>query len=57
MGHINEGDADLELDRLHLELHLLPKLEVKGAQRLVEEQDARSIDERPREGDSLALAT
>ena len=57
MGHINEGDADLELDRLQLELHLLPELEVKGAQRLVEEQDARSIDERPREGDSLALAT
>src|SRR5438552_2473974 len=57
VGHINEGDADLELDRLQLELHLLPKLEVKGAQRLVEEQDARSLDERPREGDSLALAT
>src|SRR5919106_1537001 len=35
---IDEGDADLALQRLKLRLHLLAQLEVKGAERLVEQQ-------------------
>ena len=56
MGHVDEGDADLLLDALELDLHLLAQLEVEGAQRLVEEQDGGPVDERPRERDALRLA-
>ena len=38
VGHVDEGDADLALERLELELHLLAELEVERAQRLVEEE-------------------
>ena len=46
MGHVDEGDADLLLDGLQLDLHLLAELEVERAERLVEEQDARPVDQR-----------
>ena len=42
--------------RLQLDLHLLAQLEVEGAERLVEEQHLGAVDERPGEGDALALA-
>ncbi len=51
-----ERDADLALDLLQLDLHLLAELEVEGPERLVEEQDAGPVDERPRQGDPLALS-
>ena len=54
--HVDEGDADLLLDLLQLDLHLLAKPQVKGAERLVEEQDAGPIDQRAGERDALALA-
>ena len=57
VGHVDEGDADLLLDRLQLDLHLLAELEVEGAQRLVEQQHARPIDQGAGESDPLALAT
>ena len=41
---------------LELDLHLLAELQVERAERLVEEQHARPIDERASEGDPLALA-
>ena len=41
---------------LQLELHLLAQLQVERAERLVEEQHARAVDERPRQGDALLLA-
>ena len=41
---------------LELDLHLLAQLEVEGAERLVEQQDLRVVDDRAREGDALTLA-
>ena len=55
MGHVDERDPDLLLDRLELDLHLLPQLEVQGAQRLVEKEDTGPVDEGARERDALAL--
>ena len=56
VGHVDERDADLLLDRLELDLHLLAELEVERPERLVEQQHARAVDERPGERDALALA-
>ena len=44
------------LDRLELDLHLLAQLEVERAERLVEQQHARPVDQRARERDALPLA-
>ena len=54
--HVDERDADLALDRLELDLHLLAKLEVERTERLVEEQYARLVHDRARERDALPLA-
>ena len=54
--HEDEGDADDALETLELDLHLLAKLEVESTERLVEEEHARTVDERPGQGDSLTLA-
>ena len=56
MRHVDERRAELVLDALQLELHLLAKLHVERAERLVEEQRRRPVDERPRERDALLLA-
>ena len=56
MGDEHERDADVALERLELDLHLLAQLEVEGAERLVEEQHLGVVDERPGERDPLALA-
>ena len=56
VGDVNEGDADLALQRLELGLHLLAQLEVQGAERLVEQQHLGLVDQRPGERDPLALA-
>ena len=42
--------------RLQEDLHLLAELQVEGAERLVEEQHPRPVDDRARERDALALA-
>ena len=42
--------------RLQLELHLLAQLHVERAERLVEQQGGRAVDERPRQCDPLLLA-
>ena len=55
VGHVDERDADLDLDPLELDLHLLPQLQVERAERLVEQEDPRSVDERTRERDPLTL--
>ena len=55
MGHVDERDADLALEGLELELHLLAELEVERAQRLVEEQHGGVVDQGPRERDALLL--
>ena len=44
------------LDPLELDLHLPAQLEVEGAERLVEQQHVRAVDQGPRERDALLLA-
>ena len=56
VGHEDERDPDLLLDPLQLDLHLLAQLQVEGAERLVEQQDGRPVDQRPRQRDALRLA-
>ncbi len=56
MGDEHERDADVALDPLELELHRLAELEVEGGERLVEQQRARQVDQRPGERDALLLA-
>ena len=56
MRDVDERDPDLVLDALQLELHLLAELQVERAERLVEQEDARVVDERARERDALLLA-
>jgi hypothetical protein len=52
---VHEGDAEIALERLQEELHLLAQLQVERPERLVEEEHARVVDERAREGDALLL--
>ena len=56
VGDVDERDADLALDALELDLHLLAQLEVQRAERLVEQQHARAVDDRAGQRDALALA-
>ena len=56
VGDEDERDADLALDPLELELHLLAQLEVERAERLVEQQHVRLVDDRAGERDALALS-
>ena len=56
VGHVHEGDPDLDLDPLQFELELAPEFEVECAERLVEEQHRGPIDERPGERHALLLA-
>ena len=56
VGHVDEGDRDVALDRLQLHLHLLAQLQVEGAERLVEQQHPGAVDDRPRQRHPLALA-
>jgi hypothetical protein len=55
VGHVDERDSHLLLDRLELDLHVLAQLEVEGAQRLVEQQHPGPVDERAGERDPLPL--
>ena len=43
------------LDLLELDLHLLTQLQVERAERLVEQQHRRAVDDRAGQGDALAL--
>ena len=56
MRHVDERDAELVLDALQEELHLLPQLQVERTERLVEEENARPAHERAGERDALLLA-
>ena len=53
---VDERHAELLLDLLELDLELLAQLQVEGAERLVEQERPRRVDDRPRERDALALA-
>ena len=52
---VEEGDADLALDGLQLDLELAAKLRVERAERLVEQEHGRRQHERTRERDALLL--
>src|SRR5215470_15774753 len=54
--HVDEGDADLALHPQQLELHLLAELEIERAERLVQQQHLRLVDDRAGQRDALALA-
>ena len=56
MRDVDERRPELALDPLQLELHLLAQLHVERAERLVEQERSRPVDERPRERDALLLA-
>ena len=56
MGHVDERDPDLALELLELDLHLVAELAVERAERLVEEQHRRVVDQGPGQGDPLLLA-
>ncbi len=56
MGDIDEGDPQLLLDAFQLHLHLLPKLQIQGAQGLVQEQHLGMVHQRPGNGNPLLLA-
>src|SRR5207249_1925083 len=57
MGDVDEGDADVVLEALDEELHLLTQLQVEGSERLVEQEDSRTVDERARGRDPLLLTS
>ena len=56
MGDVHERDPDVLLDPLELDLQLLAQAQVECAERLVEQQRARPVDQRAGERDSLRLA-
>ena len=56
MRDVDEGDADLVVDRVELDEHALAELGVEGRERLVEEEDRGLVDEGPRDGHPLLLA-
>ena len=56
VGDDDERDADLALNRLELDLHLLAQLEVERAERLVEQQHARPPDQGTGQRHALTLA-
>ena len=52
----HEGDAELALQVLQLDLHVGAQLLVERGERLVEQQHGRLVDQRPRQRDTLLLA-
>ncbi len=52
---VDERRAELVLDALQLQLHLLAQFHVQRTERLVEQQCRRTIDERASQGDPLLL--
>src|SRR5262245_1966010 len=54
--HVDHRNADLAVDALELDLHLLAQVLVEGAERLIEQEHVRVEDEAAREGNALLLA-
>ena len=53
---VDERRPDVTVDLGQLDLEPLAELQVERAERLVEQQDRRTLDERPRDRDALLLA-
>ena len=56
MRDVNEGHREPLLDRFELDLHRLAQLQVERAQRFIEQQDARLVDDCPSQRHALPLA-
>ena len=56
VGDIDKGDAQLFLQPFQLMLHLAAKLQVQSAQRFIEKQDLRVVDEGSCDGHTLFLS-
>ncbi len=57
VGHINKGNADLLLNLLELYLHFFSQLEIQSAQRFVQKQHLRAVDDGACDRNSLLLTT
>ena len=55
VGDIDKGDVHLALQPLELQLHLLAQLQVQCAQRLVQQQNLRLVDQTAGNGHALLL--
>ena len=55
MRDVHEGRADLAVDLRQLDLQALAELQVERAERLVEQEHRRTLDERAGDGDALLL--
>jgi len=53
---VDESDVERPLQRLQFSLHLFAELQVERSERLVEQEHARLVDDRPGESDTLTLA-
>ena len=56
MSDIDKGDAGLLLDAFQFVLHILAQTQVQRAQRLVQKQHLRTVDQRAGDGHTLLLA-
>ena len=54
---VEEGGSGLLMDASQLGLHLLAQLQVEGAQRLIEQQRARTVHQRAGQRHALPLPT
>ena len=57
VGDVDEGEPNLHLDSLELDLHLPAKLEVKRTERFVKQEHLGVVLQSPRDGDPLLLPT
>ena len=55
MGHVDEGDAEVFLKRLELQLHLLAQLQIQRPQRLIQKEQFRVVGEGSGDGNTLLL--
>ena len=56
VGDINKGNVHLPLQTLQFQLHLLAQFQIQCAQRLVQKQDLRFVDQTAGNGHALLLA-
>ncbi len=55
MGHVNEGDAEAALQVAQFEAHFRAQFLIQCGERFVKQKERRTVDDRPGEGDALAL--
>ena len=57
VGHEDERNADLALQRFQFHLHLSPQIRVQRGKRLIQQQQSRTVHQRPRQRDPLLLSS